>query len=245
MNNPETLARLGKQNTGKTKKNKKTQHRKLKRQVTTDPTKQQGWTQVLVKGKQFLPLIRHLSCYSYSLHISVMHSVLKDLIFLYRSSSKKVKTFVENIYELLRSTERESVIGADFNIDLIKPTWQHLILSYVTISVSRTILTDIKTNNIFIELWSTWFSQQKKIIIIIWKLLFRPSCCVCFVSRDFQVQKCTIFAHYSYQYQHWVSITKLSYYVYMLALVEVYEKKVHWWSPIPTISPKQANHLSS
>ena len=160
MNNPETLARLGKQNTGKTKK----KHRKLKRQVTTDLTKQQGWTQVLVKGKQFLPLIRHLSCYSYtcSLHISVMHSVLKDLVFLYRSSSKKVKTFVENIYELLRSTERESVIGADFNIDLIKTTWQHLILSYVTISVSRTILTDIKTNNIYIELWSTWFSQKKK-----------------------------------------------------------------------------------
>ena len=155
---------------------------------------------------------------------------------------------MENIYELLRSTERESVIGADFNIDLIKTTWQHLILSYVTISVSRTILTDIKTNNIYIELWSTWFSQKKKKIIIwklLWKLLFRPSCCVCFVSRDFQVQKCTIFAHYSYQYQHWVSITKLSYYVYMLALVEVYEKKVHWWSPIPTISPKQTitSHL--
>ena len=31
----------------------------------TDPTKNRAWTQVLVKGKQFLLLIRHLSCYSY------------------------------------------------------------------------------------------------------------------------------------------------------------------------------------
>jgi len=37
MDNPETLARLGKQDTGE--RQKKTQHRKLKRQVTTDPTK--------------------------------------------------------------------------------------------------------------------------------------------------------------------------------------------------------------
>jgi hypothetical protein len=33
----------------------------------TDPTKKQRWTQVLVKGKQFLLLIRHPQCYSPSL----------------------------------------------------------------------------------------------------------------------------------------------------------------------------------
>jgi hypothetical protein len=48
-------------------KNVKTQNRAtLKKRRNTDSTKKnRGWTQVLVKGKQFLLLIRHPLCYSY------------------------------------------------------------------------------------------------------------------------------------------------------------------------------------
>jgi hypothetical protein len=38
---------------------------KLKRWATRTPPKKRGWTQVLVKGKQFLLLIRHPQCDSY------------------------------------------------------------------------------------------------------------------------------------------------------------------------------------
>jgi hypothetical protein len=34
--------------------------------INTDPTKKRWWTQVFVKGKQFLSLLRHTSCYSYN-----------------------------------------------------------------------------------------------------------------------------------------------------------------------------------
>ena len=34
--------------------------------INIDPTKKRWWTQVFVKGKQFLSLLRHTSCYSYN-----------------------------------------------------------------------------------------------------------------------------------------------------------------------------------
>ena len=38
---------------------------KTKKMSNSDNTKNSGWTQVVVKGKQFLILIRHTQCYSY------------------------------------------------------------------------------------------------------------------------------------------------------------------------------------
>jgi len=53
MDNPETLARLCSQYTGRTHKNTT---QKTKKMTNTDPTKNRGWTQVHAKGMQFLPL---------------------------------------------------------------------------------------------------------------------------------------------------------------------------------------------
>jgi hypothetical protein len=55
--NPETLTTLGTQDTGRrhNKTNNTTQKTKMK--SNTDPTKNLGWTEVLAKSKQFLPLI--------------------------------------------------------------------------------------------------------------------------------------------------------------------------------------------
>jgi hypothetical protein len=61
MDNPETLATLGTQNTGRRQikhKKHKTTH-KSKKMSNTNPRhkRDRGWTQVLAKGKHFLPLI--------------------------------------------------------------------------------------------------------------------------------------------------------------------------------------------
>jgi hypothetical protein len=58
MNNLETLATLGTQDTGQ----RQTKHRKLK----TSATRHGVWTQVFARGKQFLSLIRHPLCYLYN-----------------------------------------------------------------------------------------------------------------------------------------------------------------------------------
>ena len=42
-----------------------TQHRKLKKMSNTDPTKFRGRSHVLLKEKQFVPLIGPPPCYSY------------------------------------------------------------------------------------------------------------------------------------------------------------------------------------
>ena len=77
MGNPETLAALGSQDSGgrQTKQNKP---QKTKTVNNMDPTKNLWWApgtcegqkifgepQAPVKGKWFLPLIRHLPCYLY------------------------------------------------------------------------------------------------------------------------------------------------------------------------------------
>jgi hypothetical protein len=49
----------------------------------TDPTKNQGWTQVLAKGKRFLLLIRHLMCYSYIQGTHGSIDTLLDLTYYY------------------------------------------------------------------------------------------------------------------------------------------------------------------
>jgi hypothetical protein len=73
MNNPETLTTIGTQDTGRrqTKKEENTtQHnttQKTKIMSNTDPAKKnRGWTHVLAKGRQFLPVLTHPTCYLYN-----------------------------------------------------------------------------------------------------------------------------------------------------------------------------------
>ena len=69
MNNPETLATLDKQDTGRrlTKHNKHRTTQKYKRMSTRPPPKTgRGWTKVIGKVKYFMSFIRHPQCYSYS-----------------------------------------------------------------------------------------------------------------------------------------------------------------------------------
>ena len=65
MDNLETLATLGKHDTGQRQTKQKKTTQKTKKMKNIDPTKKQGVNSV-VKGKEFMPLIKHLSCYSYS-----------------------------------------------------------------------------------------------------------------------------------------------------------------------------------
>ena len=62
MGNPKTLATLETQDTGLWQTNQNTPHRQLERWTRRTPPKT-GDVQVLTKGKPFLPLIRHPSCY--------------------------------------------------------------------------------------------------------------------------------------------------------------------------------------
>jgi hypothetical protein len=66
MQNPETLATLGTQDTGRRQTKQITQTQEIKKMRNTDTTKYRGLTQVLVKCKQFIPLIRRPACCSYS-----------------------------------------------------------------------------------------------------------------------------------------------------------------------------------
>ena len=66
MENPETLATMGTQDTGRRQTKQITQHRKEKEMRNTDTTKYRGLTHVLMKGKQFMPRIRRPAWYSYS-----------------------------------------------------------------------------------------------------------------------------------------------------------------------------------
>jgi len=51
--------------TGHRTRTKNTTQKKTKQMSNTNPTKNRWWTQMFVKGKQFLPLIRHSPFYSY------------------------------------------------------------------------------------------------------------------------------------------------------------------------------------
>jgi len=67
MDSSEAQATLGTQDTGPKQTKQKTQHRKLKRWATpTTPKTKNGGEHMLANGKQFLSLIRHQPCYSYS-----------------------------------------------------------------------------------------------------------------------------------------------------------------------------------
>jgi hypothetical protein len=64
MDNPETLATLSTQDTWRRRTKQKNSTHKVKQINNTNPNKNHGWTKVLVKGKQFLYLIKHEPCYS-------------------------------------------------------------------------------------------------------------------------------------------------------------------------------------
>ena len=66
MQNPETLTTLGTQDTRRRQAKQITQTQEIKKMRNTDTTKYQGLTQVLTKGKQFMPRIRRPAFYSYS-----------------------------------------------------------------------------------------------------------------------------------------------------------------------------------
>jgi hypothetical protein len=68
--NPEKQATLGTQDNRQrqTKQNKNTT-RTTTEMSNPDPTKTLGSTQVLTKGKQFLPLTRNPPCYAYSQYV--------------------------------------------------------------------------------------------------------------------------------------------------------------------------------
>ena len=66
MQNPETLATLGTQDTGRRQTKQITQTQEIKKMRNTDTTKYRGLTDVLAKCKQVMPLIRRPPCYSYS-----------------------------------------------------------------------------------------------------------------------------------------------------------------------------------
>ena len=62
MDNPETLATLGSQDTGQRQTKQKNTTQKTKKMSNTDTTKTSGEPMimdVLAKAKQFMPLIRH------------------------------------------------------------------------------------------------------------------------------------------------------------------------------------------
>ena len=63
--NPEKVVTLSTQETGGRQTKQIIQNRKITKMSNTDPTNNQGWTQFLMKVKQFLLLIRHLLCCSY------------------------------------------------------------------------------------------------------------------------------------------------------------------------------------
>jgi len=65
MENPETLATLDTQCTGRGQTKHKNITQKIKKMCNMDPAKNRGWIQVLAKGKQFLLHIKHMPCYSY------------------------------------------------------------------------------------------------------------------------------------------------------------------------------------
>jgi len=65
MDDPEKLTTPGTQYTGR----KQNRTQKTQKMSNTDPTKNQGWTQTPAKGKQFLSLLRHPLCYSYSQYL--------------------------------------------------------------------------------------------------------------------------------------------------------------------------------
>ena len=69
MGNPEKLATLGTQDTGRRQTKQKTQHRKLQKMSNTNTTKNRKRTQASAKGRQFFLLIRQSPCYSYSQYV--------------------------------------------------------------------------------------------------------------------------------------------------------------------------------
>jgi len=69
MDNPETQATLGTQDTWWRQTKQKAQHRRTKMMSYTDPIKSRVWIKVLAKGKQPVPLTIHPPCYLHSQYV--------------------------------------------------------------------------------------------------------------------------------------------------------------------------------
>jgi len=98
MDNPETLATLYTQDTGR-RQCKKTLYsatQKIKQMNNTDPIKKWWCTQVLTKGKMFLLLITHPSCYSYINHYANVCIHLRKLTLNYNATLQIVKLIFSN-----------------------------------------------------------------------------------------------------------------------------------------------------
>ena len=66
---------------------------------TTNPTKIRGWTQVLTKLKQFMPLIRHMPCYSYSQNV-LYTTMRKQTQMTYIRHELPTKTIINQLCQL-------------------------------------------------------------------------------------------------------------------------------------------------
>jgi len=66
MDNPETLTTLGIQDTGRRQTQKQNTTHKTKKMSNRVPHQKLGLNPCACEGKQFLLLIRHPQCYSYS-----------------------------------------------------------------------------------------------------------------------------------------------------------------------------------
>jgi len=83
MDNPETFATLGTQDTERRQTKHKNRKQKTKKMSKTDLTKNRGGTQALAKGKQFLHLTRHIPCNPYSQDKkSNIHSNFNSLVLI-------------------------------------------------------------------------------------------------------------------------------------------------------------------
>jgi hypothetical protein len=114
MNNLDTLATLGTQDTGQ----RQTKHRTLK----TSATRHGVWNQVFAKGKQFLSLIRRQPSYSYHLYIPCGLQKNKYVIWYYSMPLSFSKYFTVRLVSEDRKCEHLGTVITNhyFNLSILQ-----------------------------------------------------------------------------------------------------------------------------